>query len=518
MGRTTRRMLRAATAVTGVVVLSLAIAAPSIAASPTGSDRVGAPERLLVESVHAAGKVLEISNDGAQMTGPSEAPWQAAAAIFARASDPAELSAQAVVAYPVTAASDTYILTSAEGEVLTRKHNDDPHYRYLELSDLTVAEAADEPRAQWRVVDAGGGAVYVHNVAVDGSGRTPALDMYNWRTDDGAEIQTYDAGTAAVQKWVLHDLDAEVESFAGRTDLGSAPTLPASLAARYSWGQRHTLEPIQWQTPDSSAWETEGTVVVPGTATGLFGEPVPVTAEYLVGSLGDAADIPLRAYVGMSVKELQMSAPARVDRPVSGSDVTVSSPVTWDWSVVTDAVLAQEGTFTIPAAAGTGFEARLIVTVTATGEVNLLRQGGVHHTYTHKDATAFALTDGVRNRLGFADWRSGGAANRVNPNTVTFYFDVPRQVTGAGVYDIGGTRNIGAVTVQYRTVTGGWRNLPAAGVTWPAPNGQPDLALDVDSERVLATGVRVIVTNKTADTWMSLSEIEVLGPDLPSGR
>jgi len=118
----------------------------------------------------------------------------------------------------------------------------------------------------------------------------------------------------------------------------------------------------------------------------------------------------------------------------------------------------------------------------------------------------------VRTVPGFADWRSGGAANRVNPNTVSFYFDAPRQVTGAAVYDIGGTKNIGSVTVQYRTLTGGWRDLPAESTTWPATNPTADLSLVVDGDTVLATGVRVAIGNKSTATWMSLSEVEVYGP------
>ncbi|MFB7894080.1 hypothetical protein ACFC1I_17905 [Microbacterium sp. NPDC056044] len=509
----TRRTLRHLSAIGGAVALTLALAAPSVASAPAeATATLGEPVPYLVENVHAAGKVLEIGADDAQSTGPSDAPWPAAAAIFSKATDAASLRAQAVLAYPVTGAANTYVFANADGEVLARKANDDAFARYLEISDLTVAEAAADPGAQWRAVDAGGGAVYLHNVRAYTSGATAALDMYNWATADGAEIQTYDAGSATVQKWYLRSLDATVAPVTGRTDRGVAPALPSSLDASYSWGLSHALTPIAWTDPGAGAWRSEGTVRVTGTATGYFGEAVPVVAEYLVGSLGAARDVPVSAHVGMTVAQLRMLAPSKVERTVSGSDVTVTAPVTWDWSAVSDASMAAEGTFTVPATQATGFAAQLVVTVVAVAEVNVLREPGVHYTFTHKDDTGFALTDGVRTAPGFADWRSGGAANRVNPNTVSFYFDAPRQITGAAVYDIGGTKNIGSVTVQYRTLTGGWRDLPAAGTTWPAANASPDLSLVVDSSTVLSTGVRVVIAHKSADTWMSLSEVEVYGP------
>ena len=507
-----RRALRSLAAVTGAVAITVAIAAPSTAAAPEESDLVGPAQPLLIESVHAAGKVLEIGNDRAQTTGPVDARFTAAAAIFARATTPEALTAQTVLAYPVTGTADTYVFANHDGEVLVRRANDDPLFRYLALSEVSIAEAAVDPAAQWKAVDAGGGAVHLHNGLRDGSGRTAALDMYNWATADGSEIQTYDAGTAAVQKWILRSLTPTVATVPGRTDLGVAPSLPSAITATYSWGLKRRLSPIAWQAPDASAWAAEGTVRVEGTAAGYFGEDVAVAAEYVVGNLGEAVDVPVTGHVGITVKQLKMLAPATVERRVAGSALTVTSPVAWDWSAVTDASTAEPGTIVVPATEATGFAARLVVTVVAAAEVNVLRAGGVHAAYTFKDGTAFALADGVRTVTGFADWRSGGATNRVNPNSVSFFFDAPRQVTGAGVYDIGGTRNIGSVAVQYRTLTSGWRDLPVEGTAWPYANTSADLSLEVDSAPVLATGVRVIIRSKSTATWMSLSEVEVFGP------
>ncbi|SKA97637.1 hypothetical protein SAMN06295879_2409 [Agreia bicolorata] len=522
-----RRTRRGIGSITGALALVIGLssilptAAAEAATEPTpqstatdalaGTDALGAPVRLLIESVHATGKVLEIGNANAQKTEPNNT--LAAAAIFTRASTPADLTSQLITAYPVAGASDTYIFASADGKVLVRNPNDSPVFRYLSISAETPTEAAGDPYAQWKAVDAGGGAVYLTNVQRDANGNTAALDMYNWKTDDGSEIQTYDQGTGAVQKWFLRSITPEVAAISGRTETGVVPTPPTSQPARYSWGTTVTMSPLTWAMPDPASWNTDGTVTITGTGIGYFGEEVPVTAEYLVGSAGDAADSTLNVYAGITLKQLQMLAPTRVERSVSGSQTTITAPVTWDWSSVTDETLATPGTITVTAAASTGFAAKLVITVAATEKINIARAAGIH--FKSLFGTGTGLNDGTRDKVGFSDWRSGGASNRVNPNKVMYYFDQPRQITGAAIFDQGSDSklNVGGVTIQYRTITGGWKDLPATGIQWPYQNATPQLSLTVDSTSVLATGARAIFTNKTSSTWMSLAEFEVYGPD-----
>jgi hypothetical protein len=518
--RTTARTLRTLTVITGAVALMLAVSTtvPTPAAiAVTEPEGVGAPQRFLIENVHAAGKVLEIGNDRAQTTGPNnDAP--AAAAIFARATAPAALSAQAVTAYPVLGKPATFVFANNDGDVLVRDANDSLNFRYLSVSSTGITAAAQDPYAQWTAVDAGSGAVYLQNAQKDPNGRTAALDMYDWKTDDGSQIQTYDAGTAAVQKWLLRSLTPQVETFSGRTETGVAPTLPTSRSASYSWGAVVPLTSIVWTMPAAAAWAVDGTVTVTGTGTGFFGEAVPVTAEYIVGSLGDAVDSAISGHAGITVKQLRMLEPARVQRTVSGSANTVSAPVSWDWTGITDATTAQAGTFTVPAAAGTGFAAKLVVTIVATAKVNIARGAGVHFGAFFGEGAA--LNDGNRDRAGFSDWRSGGATNRVATNKVMYFFDQPRQITGAAVFDRGtdAKLNVGTATVQYRNLTGGWVDLPATNVVWPYTNPTPKLELTVDSTPVLATGARVVFSVKSTATWMSLSEFEVYGPELAPTR
>ncbi|MDY0830140.1 Ig-like domain-containing protein [Microbacterium sp. BG28] len=496
------------TAVTTGLVVAQAQATTTARVAPA-SALVGEGQLRLIESSYAPGKVIELGNPGAQPTGPTGATYPAPAAVFTISGVAALTQKQAVVFSPVTARADTYVISTQDGRVLSRRDNAASDFRYLQLTERTIDDAATDPYAQWTAVDAGNGEVSLQNVQRDADGAVAALDLYNWKTADASEVQTYTASGAAVQKWKIHPLTATVASDTVIVQPGAAPQLPTLLRAVYGWGTRFEMTTLTWDRPDEAVWNTDGTVTVTGTGIGYFGEQVPVEARYIVGSLSDGADAQYTTFAGVLVKELQMRAPRTVVRGVSGSEATVDAPVTWDWSRVTDADFAAPGTVTVPSSAKSGFAANLVITVTPAAATNILRGAGVHHTVTHVDGSNFQLTDGVRNVSGFSDWRSGGAANRVNPNTITFYLDEPRQVTGAAVFDIAGKQNIGTVTVQYRTLTGGWANLP--GTAWPVTNPTADLSLEVTNEPVIATGVRVIITNKSANTWMTLSEIEVSG-------
>lgn len=472
---------------------------------------VGEPRAVLIENLHAAGKVLEIGNDLAAIESTATA-GKAAAASFPISTSAADLLKQRVFVYPVLAVPNAVLLANADGELLVRRNNVGGDFRYLSLSTVSLDEAAADPYAQWTFVDAGSGLFAINSVQRDSSNRIPSLDMYNWANASGAEIQTYDAGTAAVQRWRIHSLDAVVSNPAPQVVVpGAQPPLPTSINTRYAWGQTFALTNIAWQLPSESVWMTDGQVDVTGIATGFLGEPITVTASYTVGALGDPAETVLNSYAGVSLRQLQMAAPTQVQRPVSGSTTTVTARVTWDWSTVKDADLVSEGSVTVSAAPGQGFAATLRIQLAPAASVNLLRSIPSHAVAKHNDG-AINLTNGTRTGGGFSDWRSGGAGNRMNPNTVTLILDSPQQVTGVGVFDGGGTNNIGRVTVQVRDVRGGWVNLPADGVSWPVANATPGLSLIVDSTPMLVTGVRVTITNKSSSSWMTLSEIELYGP------
>lgn len=519
--RSLHGLAAAAVALLALGVGSPAHAAPSDVTGPLAAvgasyEGVGAPRRMLLESVNAPGKVVQLGDTNAQVSSAPGATDRAAAAVEAmKTGDPSALAAQALTFYPVNGAANTYVIADQQGRALIRSRNNSTTFRYLQLAD--VADSATDPYAQWEARDAGDGTVNLVNVQQDPSNRWAALDLYNQKTADGSEVQSWTLSPgSAVQKWRMHTLTATVTVPTAVTPVGTEPRLPAKLVARYGWGTSFPLTSIAWQKPDRSVWNASGDVDVAGTAAGFFGETITVSAHIAVGAAAAADDATLRSYAGVSVKELRMLAPRTVVRQVGGSGGSVTAPVSWDFSRLTDASLAQPGTVTVPAVAGADFSARLVVTLVAPETVNILRQSGVHPDWTVRDTgTAFALTDGNRNVVGFSDWRSGGAANRANPNRVSFALDQPRSITGVKVYDIGGKQNIGSVTVQYRTLLGGWKNLPTS-TAWPVVNTSANLSLEVASTPVLATGIRVLISNKSSSTWMTLSEVEVYGPQAPA--
>lgn len=521
MKRLTLRNRRAVAALAVAIGVTLAAVSPAVAASLSGAASaaanggtyagVGAAQPILLESVHAAGKVLQIDDPNAQTSSAPGATQRAAAAIESmRLSDASALRAQALRTYPVDGTTNVYVIADQHDRALARSRNDDAAFRYLTTTD--VAAATTDPYAQWEARDAGNGAVTLVNVQRDAAGQPAALDLYNWKTADGSEVQTYTLSTsgAAVQQWRMRSLVPTVATSTVVTAPGAVPAMPTGLTAQYSWGTTWTLPTVTWRMPDPSVWNSDGQVTVAGTSTGFFGEPVDVSVTFAVGAPGDAADSDLRSFAGVTLKELQIRAPRTVTRPIGTTGARITEPVSWNWAAISESSLAAPGTVIVPATA-TGYAARLVITLVPAQQVNVLRQAGVRYDVLAKDTTPLALTDGNRAAIGFADWRSGGASNRVNPNRVSFTFDQPRQITGVNVYDIGGKQNIGAVTVQYRTLLGGWKNLPSAN-TWPVANATPNLSLETTSQPVLAVGVRVIVTNKSSATWMTLSEIEAYGP------
>lgn len=502
--------------VVSAVIAALLITSSAAAETPdevtaVAESLVGTPREVLIESSSAVGKVLEIGNTRAEQASTPVAPAPAAAASFTRATTPAAIAAQRVLVYPVIGQT-TVLLANAGGTLLVRRPNAGSDFRYLSTSTVSLEAAAVDPYAQWRLVDAGNGLFAINSAQADGSGRTPSLDMYNWRNQDAAEIQTYDAGTAAVQRWRIQSLTPTVTAPATRTVTpGAVPAMPESLTASYAWGLAQKLTPITWTMPDAAVWNVDGLIEVSGTAPGFFGEPVAVAAKFQVGSLGNPAESVLNTYSGVSLRQLQIQAPRSLSRPVSGSTQTVTADVSWDWSQVTDASFATAGTVVVPSITGLGYTASLRIVVTPSASTNLLRKVVSHPAATYVDGTT-KLVDGSRTVTGFSDWRSGGATNRVNPNKVTLYLDTPQQITGVGVFDQGGTNNIGKVSVQVRDVRGGWVDLAAHNTTWPVTNSATTLSLVVSNDPLLVTAVRVTITSKSTATWMTLSEIELYGP------
>ncbi len=94
-----RRVTRSVAAACAALALGCALLVPAVATAEDGNQLVGPAETLLIENVHAAGKVLVIGSEQAQLTNPDDTP--AAAAIFEIGDTASAITAQEVLAYPV---------------------------------------------------------------------------------------------------------------------------------------------------------------------------------------------------------------------------------------------------------------------------------------------------------------------------------------------------------------------------------------------------------------------------------
>ncbi len=459
----------------------------------TDGAAVGEPQTVLIESTHATGKTAVIAAEDIPLSSRTIA------------TEPDALTAQIVVMYPIAGASETFVLTSAAGDVLARAEES----RALELLDVTPVAAAANDLATWSVTERDDISMLINGRPLNGN--DAALNLYGWSTADGAEIGTWDAGDfGGNESWRIHPVQATTETVGHLVLPGSVPDLPDAVTAVYGWGASVEVEGIRWEMPDGAVWNADGVVEFAGYADGPYGDTVRVDARFTVGTVGDALDSELRSFAGVRLETLRSLAPRTVDRSVSGSEMTVEAAVRWDWDAIDPEVLTRDGEFTVPGAADLGFAASLHVTLAPASEVNVLRAGGVRSWRLAGSEDLSGLTDGDRDGEAFGDWRSGGADNRVNPNWVAYYFERPTQVHSAALYEFAGADNIGTVTFQWRNMRGGWEDVSVGTLT----NDGERLQLETEFEPVTATGFRAVIENKSDASWMQLAEFEVWGPGL----
>ena len=131
MTPTRSRLLRAAATLVAAASL-LASAPPALAATetPVSASAVGAAQLVLVESVHASGKVLQIGAGDAQVSSAPGSTTPAVASISSMAqADPQTLSAQALRLYPVVGSARTFLIADQKDRVLIRSRNGQDTFR-----------------------------------------------------------------------------------------------------------------------------------------------------------------------------------------------------------------------------------------------------------------------------------------------------------------------------------------------------------------------------------------------------
>lgn len=503
----------------GALVVALAAAiSVGAAAAPTVERAASAPDvqaanaamtveaadtpagiSYIVESDYARGKAIVLGAPAAAT----------AAALYTISNSGDAARAQAITFYPVEGTQDAYVLANAEGKVLARNADDSATPRNLNISTLTVEEALADPIAQWKVEQRTGGIVQLSNAKLyTSNGTKPTLDLYDWKTADGSQIQTWDQSANGVQMWRMHVLQAAVQPIAQLLNPGTIPALPANVRGTYGWGAATDLA-VTWSMPDPAVWQNDGIVTVEGVATGKFGETVEIPATITVGTIGDAAPSTMNAYVGEGLDRVRLDAPKTVARIVSGSDTTVPANIAWNWDAVPADAFATEGKVTVSAVDGLGFSAELTILVKPAVEKSLLTQPGSRAWRLAANAfTQAALIDGNKDAAATDDWRSGGATNRVATNWIAWYFATPQEVSRLTLAEPTTFDNVGSVTFEYRDMRGGW--LPLSAGTIANTGGR--LSIDVPVDTVLATAVRATYTQKSTANWMSISEFGAFGP------
>ncbi|WP_395244049.1 RICIN domain-containing protein [Agromyces sp. MMS24-K17] len=378
-----------------------------------------------------------------------------------------------------------------------------------DLRGIGVDAAAGNPATRWIVntTDGRGYSLVNEQLAL-------SLDVNGQSTANGATVGVYGSNGGTNQTWDPRDLAPLADqAVAARTQAGVVPVLPETIVPRYAWGAGVPVA-VEWQLPDAGAWAETGRVEVPGTATDVFGQAVPVTALVDVGGLTASDPVSITVAAGASLAGVQAAAPTTVPARVGASENAFDVPVAWDWTGVADASFAEPGVVTVPGTAtadGASLTAKLSVLVTTGTLRNFNPDAGT--TASASSTESGYPVDRTRNGvLGDKGWSNWVSTNKPTQSTLTYQYAAAHQVQKVAVqfYRDGTTSWAQTMQVQLRGTDGSW--TPAPGweafqpVASPADGSAPTVVAEFAP--VTATGVRVIM-NAYANTHLIVSEVEV---------
>lgn len=379
-----------------------------------------------------------------------------------------------------------------------------------DLRSVSVDSAKGAAATRWIVNSTDGVNFTLVNEAL-----AQSLDVNQASSAENTTVGVYGSNGGANQSWTLRDLaPAATQTVAVRTTVGVAPTLPASITPQYSWGAGSPVA-VTWQRPADSAYGTAGRVEVKGTATDLFGQSIPVTALVDVGGLTATDPVSVTVASGASVAGVKAAAPTTVPARVGASTSTFAVPVTWDWTPLTSASLAQPGSVTVPGTAtadGATLPATLTVLVTAGTLRNFNPDAGIVATATSSESGygPERTRNGVDGDKGWSNWVSGTKAAQ---STLTYTFPATRQVQQATVQFLrdGGTSWAQTYQLQYQGAEGGtWTSVPgyesAVALASPADGTAP--MISATFAPVTAKAFRVVM-NAYANTHLIVSEVKL---------
>lgn len=431
----------------------------------------------------------------------------AATAIRNLATDAAAAAPQTWTVHEVAAgdreATRRVVLEASDGRVLGATSAG------TDLRSVSAEAAAGNPATRWIVNTIDGRTYSLVNEQLG-----LALDVGGQSTANGAAVGVYGSNGGANQAWDPRDLaPLDGQTVAARTQAGVAPVLPETIVPRYAWGAGVPV-PVAWQLPKEGAWAGTGRVEVPGTATDVFGQPVPVTALVDVGGLTASDPVSVTVAAGASLVAVQAAAPAVVPARVGASENAFDVPVTWDWTGVADASFSEVGVVRVPGVASADaaqLPATLSVLVTEGTLRNFNPDAGT--TATASSTESGYPVDRTRNGvLGDKGWSNWVSTNKPAQSTLTYQYAAAHQVQRVSVqfYRDGTTSWAQSMQVQVRGTDGSWTPAPgweaARPVASPADGSAPTVVAEFAP--VTATGVRVIM-NAYANTHLIVSEVEV---------
>lgn len=409
-----------------------------------------------------------------------------------------------------------YVLTTEDGRVLGATSAG------TDLRDISVEEAQTTSQTRWMLTTEDGKTWSLVNEAL-----SQALEVNGQSTADNAQVGTWNSGGGAHQRWTVRDTAATgSELVEARTLAGIAPSLPQTVIPTYDWGSGQPA-PVVWDMPAEGSWETTGEIVVTGTATDVYGNEVPARAVVVVGGHTLTDPVSLTVRTGVSVEAVADAAPETVPARTGASLLTFPVDVTWDFSGVEAADLAEVGVVTVPGTAesnepGTELDATLSVVVTEPAPFNIapLDSTSVSATFTEPGYSVDKTRDEVLGDKAWSNWRSG---TKNTSDTFTYEFDEVEDLHSATIHFFRDGSHLSwaqSVSAEYLDADGQWQAVPGyetpQAVVAPEDGTAPVVTLDL-SETAGTTGLRVVM-NAPANTHMIVSEVEVmaLGPGVAS--
>lgn len=379
--------------------------------------------------------------------------------------------------------------------------------------DSPEAAAAD-PAARWHPATEDGGKTWTFSNGHNGK----ILDVGGSSTAENAAVGWWSNSYGSNQRWTLRDvsLAPHADPVVVRTQLGTAPELPTTVVPVHVWGESAPVT-VTWDMPDDSAWSRVATVEVTGSATDVYGNVVEgVKALVDVGPLTSVDPTSVTLVRGSTTDQLRSVAPTTVQAQAGTGNARFGVPVTWDFSGVDNADLAEPGTFTVPgtvAATDSGGEdvpatLHVIVVPVTTGTLDVPCDATA--TFTEPGYSAAATCNGDTTDKGWSNWKSGSK----NPSdTLTYGLPEDTQVVSARMYlykDGSSHSYPASVQAQYRVAgSGEWTDAGGL-VTVEESTTASGPVVEIPLGNVATDGVRIVM-NARPDTHMIVSEVVFSG-------